>query len=86
MADLTINGDRDGLRLSWPKVIAVVVALVVFGVSIGRVLANQELQKEQNAVTNARLDIMADKLDKLTIAVELLKVPPRTDSQNRIAR
>lgn len=86
MADVTINGDNGGLKLSWPRVVAVVIFLVVFGVSVGRILANQEAQQKQLDGLTAVVAAQTEQINRLAIAVEVLKVPPKVDGQNRITR
>lgn len=86
MADVIINGDAGGLRLSWPRVVTVVMFLLVFGVAVGKILANQETQKDETRQLRAEVRVLTDRVADLTVAVEVLKVPPRIDSKNRILK
>lgn len=88
LADMTINGDRDGVRFSWPRFAVVVGGLLVFGAVGGRVLDNQDRQQKQlNDLTDA-VAAQNNRLNDLTDALRDLgyRVPPRIDAKGRILK
>lgn len=89
MSDIVLNGkgDGDGVRMSWSKAAAIVLFLIGLGVMVGDNKASNRRQDEAIAQLTSLVAAQNEKIDRLTTAVEVLKVaPPRTDSRGRILK
>ncbi len=91
MGDINLNGNSDGVRMTWPRAASLVVVLLLAGGMWARVEFRMDLLEKQRADERVATD---KRIDKLTDAVEDLArmeyrgtAPlPRIDSQGRILK
>lgn len=91
MSDINLNGDKDGVRMTWPRAFTIATFLIVVGIVSARFeyqLRDLRRQNEERAKTaekmDAKLDALVDQVTELRLAIGA--PPPEIDRKGRILK
>ena len=87
MGDINLNGNSDGVRMTWPRAAVLAIALAVAGGTWARVEMRLSSVQDQQDRTSAQLEQLNKTVSQIRDAYLLSQVPPpRVDEQGRILK
>lgn len=89
--DVNLNGEKDGVRMTWPRAFTIATFLVVAGVAGARFEFMMKDQQRQITDQSRSIDQLTGKVDQLTALLydlrkDLAAPIPEIDSKGRIKK
>lgn len=87
MADINLNGNNDGVRMTWPRAAVLAIALIAAGGTWASVKLQLTSVQESQRETRAEVQALRSEVRELRDAYLLSTAPPpRIDAKGRILK